>query len=123
MPDDHPLAVFGIERDLLSFREAGHSGLCIQSLREIHQRALRHIHQRDESDERGSGYNEPFEQRHGSFNSMGTGASNYWGWRMTILAYSRTQVSAAKSATPDSKMVMTVRDERHGLEGSRLCAV
>src|SRR5215472_9265924 len=47
----------------------------MQSLREIHQRARRHIHQRDESAERGSGYNEPFEQRHGSFDSMGTGAS------------------------------------------------
>jgi hypothetical protein len=39
---------------------------CMQSLREIHQRALRHVHQRGESAEGGSGYNEPFEQRHGS---------------------------------------------------------
>ncbi len=30
-----------------------------------------------ESAERGSGYHEPFEQHHGSFNSMGTGASSY----------------------------------------------
>ena len=49
----------------------------MQSLREIHQRALRYIHQRDESAEHGSGYNEPFEQRHGSFNSMETSASKY----------------------------------------------
>jgi hypothetical protein len=60
-----PCAVFGIELDLLGFRETGHGGRCTQSLREIHQRALRHIHQRDESAEGGSGYNEPFEQRHG----------------------------------------------------------
>ncbi len=38
----------------------------MQSLREIHQRPLDHIHQRDKSAERASGYNEPFEQRHGS---------------------------------------------------------
>src|SRR5262249_60913760 len=66
VPDDYPLAVLGIERDLLGFREAGRSGRCMQSLREIHQRALRHIHQRDKSAEGGSGSNEPFEQRHGS---------------------------------------------------------
>src|SRR6516164_10075516 len=77
VPDDHPFAVLGIERDLLGFREAGHSRRCMQSLREIHQRALRHIHQRDESTECGSAYNEPFEQRHGSFNSMQTRASKY----------------------------------------------
>src|SRR5262249_53775805 len=65
MPDEHPLTVLGSERDLLSFREAGHGGRGMQSLRKIHQRALHHIHQRDESAEGGSGYSEPFEQRHG----------------------------------------------------------
>src|SRR5262249_19256901 len=55
VPDDHPLAVLGIECDLLGFREAGHSGRYMQPLWEIHQRALRHIHQRDESAEGGTG--------------------------------------------------------------------
>src|SRR6516225_7170732 len=49
-------------------------GVCSRSGKYISERCATYI-SANESAERGSGDNQPFEQRHGSFDSMGTGAS------------------------------------------------
>src|SRR6266446_5695440 len=50
VPDDHALAVGGVEHDLLRLRQAGHGGRRAKALGKILHRALRDIEQRDDAD-------------------------------------------------------------------------